>query len=96
MSVLLRISPFSALKVGFLVGAFLGLIPGIFCTTIAIAGVPFAPHQHLPHFIPLFAIIFAPLFWGTVGAILTALIALVYNLASRWTGGLNIDLGNSH
>jgi hypothetical protein len=92
MALVKHIDLFSAFKVGFFVYALLGLIPGIFCTTIALAGIPFAPHQHLPHFVPLFAVILAPLFYGTVGAIFTFLAALVYNLASRWVGGLKVDL----
>jgi len=92
MAVVKRIAPVSALKMGFVVCALLGLIPGIFCTTIAIAGIPIAPHQHLPHFVPLFAIVFAPLFYGTIGALLAALGAVIYNLASRWAGGLDVKL----
>ena len=91
MTAVHRVAPVSAMKVGFFVFAFLGLIPGVFCTVIAATGIPFAPHEHLPHFIPLFAIIFAPLFWGTLGAIFSALGALFFNLASSWVGGLEIS-----
>jgi hypothetical protein len=92
MAIVKHIDLFSAFKVGFVVYALLGLVPGIFCTTIALAGIPFAPHRHLPHFVPLFAVILAPLFYGTAGAIVTFLSALVYNLASRWVGGVKVDL----
>ncbi len=92
MAVVKHIGLFSAFKVGFVVYGLLGLIPGIFCTTIAIAGIPFGPHQHLPRFIPMFALILAPLFYGTLGAIFTTLGALVYNLASRWVGGLDVEI----
>lgn len=92
MTVVRHIGLLSAFKVGFVVYGLLGLIPGIFCTTIAIAGIPFAPHEHLPRFIPMFALILAPIFYGALGAIFTALGAAVYNLASRWVGGLSIDI----
>jgi hypothetical protein len=92
MAVVRRIGPVSALKVGFVVYALIGLIPGIFCTTIALAGIPFGPHKHLPHFVPLFAVIFAPLFYGIIGAILTVIGSLIYNLASTWVGGLEVDI----
>lgn len=92
MAVVRRIAPLSAVRVGFVTGALLGLIPGIFCTVIAIAGIPFAPHRHLPHFVPLFAIVFAPLFYGTLGAIFAGLGAVFYNVASRWVGGLDVKL----
>ena len=92
MAVVRRIGLVSALKVGFVVCALIGLIPGIFCTTIALAGIPFRPHEHLPHFVPLFAVILAPLFYGSIGAILTVICSLVYNLASTWVGGLEVDI----
>lgn len=92
MAVLRRIGPLSALKVGFVVCAVLGLIPGIFCTAISLAGIPFAPHEHLPRFVPMFAVIIAPLFYGTIGAISAVIGALIYNLVSRWVGGLDVDI----
>lgn len=94
MSVVKRIGPFSALKVGFVLWALWGLFVGLVCTMIATAGIPFGPHAQLPlkgvfGFLPL---ILCPLFYGIIGSIVTALGALLYNFASGWVGGLEVDV----
>lgn len=92
MAIVTRIGPSSALKVGFVVYALLGLIAGGFCTAIALAGVPFGPHAQLPRFMGLFVLVLCPIFYGIIGSIVTVVSALIYNLASRWVGGLEVDL----
>ncbi|MGB9203235.1 MAG: hypothetical protein WCB94_04580 [Terriglobales bacterium] len=94
MAVLKRVAPASAFKVGLVSYAVLGLIAGIFCSLIALAGVPFAPHAHIP-FAPaigIFAVIVCPIVYGAIGGILTAISALLYNLAARWVGGVEVEL----
>ena len=94
MVVVKRIAPLSALKVGFVVHALLGLLAGLVCTSIALAGIPFGPHVHMP-FHGVFAglpLILCPLFYGTIGSIVTVLGALFYNLASGFVGGLEVDI----
>ena len=94
MAVVQRIGPVSALKVGFVVYAFLGLIVGLLCSIIAFAGIPFGLHAYMPlkgilGFLPL---ILCPLLYGIIGGIITVLSALIYNLASGWVGGLEVDI----
>jgi hypothetical protein len=94
MAVVKRIAPVSALKVGFVVYALLGLIAGLFCSVIAFAGIPFAPHAHMPFagalsFLPL---ILCPVLYGIIGSIITVISAVIYNLASGWVGGLEVDI----
>jgi MFS superfamily sulfate permease-like transporter len=94
MAVLKRIAPASAFKVGLVSYAVLGLIAGVFCSLIALAGVSFAPHAHMP-FAPaigLFAVIVCPIVYGAIGGILTAISALLYNLAASWVGGVEVEL----
>jgi hypothetical protein len=94
MVVVKRIAPLSALKVGFVVHALLGLLAGLVCTSIALAGIPFGPHVHMP-FHGVFAglpLILCPLFYGIIGSIVTVLGALCYNLASGFVGGLEVDI----
>jgi hypothetical protein len=94
MAVLKRIAPASAFKVGLVSYAVLGLIAGVFCSLIALAGVSFAPHAHMP-FAPaigLFAVIVCPIVYGVIGGILTAISALLYNLAASWVGGVEVEL----
>ncbi len=94
MVVVKRIAPFSALKVGFVVHALLGLLAGFVCTSIALAGIPFGPHAHMPFhgaFVVL-PLILCPLFYGIIGGIVTVLGALFYNLATGFVGGLELDI----
>jgi hypothetical protein len=94
MAVLKRIAPASAFKVGLVSYAVLGLIAGVFCSLIALAGVSFAPHAHMP-FAPVigfFAVIVCPIVYGVIGGILTAISALLYNLAASWVGGVEVEL----
>jgi hypothetical protein len=94
MAVLKRIAPASAFKVGLVSYAVLGLIAGVFCSLITLTGVSFAPHAHMP-FAPaigLFAVIVCPIVYGAIGGILTAISALLYNLAASWVGGVEVEL----
>ena len=94
MAILKRISPGSALKVGLVAYGLAGLVAGVFCSVIALTGIQFAPHWHLPfaRTVGLFAIILCPIVYGAIGGIAAALSALIYNLASRWVGGLEVEL----
>ena len=56
MAVVKRIGAGSAFKVGFVIYGILGLIAGVFCSAVALAGVAFAPHA--PPFLSRKAIAF--------------------------------------
>lgn len=94
MAILNRISPGSAFKVGFVAYALLGFVAGVFCSVIALAGVSFAPHAHLPFSgtIGLLALVLCPLVYGIIGAIVALISVLLYNLAARWVGGLEVEI----
>ena len=94
MAILKRVAPASAFKIGLVSYAVLGFIAGVFCSLIALAGVSFAPHAHLP-FAPaigLFAVILCPVVYGIIGGIAAAIGALLYNLAASWVGGIEVEL----
>jgi len=95
MTVLKRIAPGSAFKVGLVVYAFIGLILGTVCTAMAMAGVHFAPHAHMGMAgrAGMFAVILCPIIYGLFGGIAAAIGAAVYNLASGWVGGVEVDIG---
>ena len=94
MAILTRIAPASAFKVGFVTYGILGLFLGALCTAVAFAGVPLGAHAHMPFAgrIGMFAIIVCPIVYGLLGAIGAAIGAFVYNLASGWVGGLEVDI----
>jgi hypothetical protein len=97
MTVLRRIAPASAFKVGIVAYGFVGLLLGALCSVVALAGVRFAPQAHLPFTgaIGLAAIIICPIIYGIIGGIAAAIGAAIYNLASGWVGGIEIDIAQS-
>ncbi len=94
MAVVKRIGPFSALKVGFVVYAFFGLLLGVVCSAVAFAGIPFGPHAAMPFHgaYAVLPVVLCPLFYGIVGGIATVIGAVIYNVASGWVGGLEVDI----
>lgn len=95
MTIVKRIRPISAFKVGAAVYGFLGLILGVICTVVALTGAPFAREAHMPFMrtIGIFAVVLCPIVYGIIGGIGAAISALLYNLASRWVGGLEVETG---
>jgi hypothetical protein len=94
MSYLKRIGPGSAFKMGALVYAVVGLIAGVFCSVIAFAA-PAVHHAHMPWVSPsvsLFAVILCPIIYGIIGGIAAVISVLIFNLASRWAGGLEVEI----
>jgi len=94
MAIVKRIGLFSSLKVGVVVYGLIGLIAGVFCSVIAFA-VPSAHRTHVPWVSPsvsLFAVILCPVLYGIIGGIVTVLSAFIYNLASGWVGGLEVEI----
>ncbi len=91
MATVKRIGPGSAFKVGLVLYGLLGLIGGVLCSVVALAAP--SAHAHLPFGGPigLFALILCPLIYGILGGIATLIGALLYNLASHWVGGLQVD-----
>jgi hypothetical protein len=94
MAVVKRIGPGSAFKIGLVAYGILGLIAGVFCSLIALAGISFAPHTRLPFAgaMGLFAVILCPIVYGIIGGIAAVIGALIYNLASSWVGGLQVEI----
>jgi len=95
MAILKRIAPASAFKVGLVTYGILGLVLGALCAAIAFAGVQFAPHAHLPfagRVFGIFAVILCPIIYGFIGGIAALIGAVIYNLASDWVGGLEVDI----
>ena len=94
MAVLKRIGPASAFKIGLVSYAFLGLIAGVFCSLIALTGASFAPHAHVPfaRTLGLMAVILCPILYGVIGGIGAMIGAFIYNLASGWVGGVEVEI----
>lgn len=95
MAVLKRVSPVSAFKVGFICYAVVGFVLGAICSLIALGAFPMAHSAHsmfLGKFVGLFAIVVCPIVYGLLGAIGALIGAAIYNLASGWVGGLEVEI----
>lgn len=95
MAIVRRIGSASAFKVGLVVYGVFGLIAGVLCAAMGLAAVSFAPHARIAFmhgFSSLFALILCPLLYGIIGGVATVVGALIYNLASGWVGGLEVDI----
>ena len=94
MTIVQRIGLASAFKVGLVVYGCLGLVAGVFCSAIAFAGIHLAGHPQMP-FAPwggLLALILCPLIYGLIGGLAAIISAFLYNLASDWVGGLQVEI----
>jgi hypothetical protein len=95
MTILKRISPASAFKVGFICYAFLGLVLGALCTLVALGAFPLAHAAHsmfLGKFVGVFAVLVCPIVYGLFGGVSALIGAFIYNLASGWVGGLEVEI----
>src|SRR5262245_13261898 len=95
-----RIDPISAAKVGGVLYAGLGLVIGAFVSLVIMAiggAAAFSDEgsRAAPFFGMLFgagSIVILPIFYGVLGAIMMLITALLYNLAARITGGIQIEV----
>ena len=94
MATLRRIAPGSAFKVGAIVYGFIGLVLGALCSVLAATSLHVATHSHMLFGrIGIFAVIVCPIVYGLIGGIGAVIAAALYNLASGWVGGVEIDIG---
>jgi transmembrane protein DUF3566 len=95
-----RVEPFSCAKIAGVLYAMLGLVFGALFSLLAIFGAfasaAFATESAPP---PLFgtlfgvgAIVLFPIFYGVMGFIFTLIGALLYNVATKAVGGIEIHV----
>ncbi|MGH7338188.1 MAG: hypothetical protein ACREI7_11445, partial [Myxococcota bacterium] len=98
--VLKRVGVLSAAKIAGVLYAGLGLIFGAIFALAALVGAGFAQaaaqDEGLPAFFGLFfgcgAIVFVPVMYGLLGAIMAAVMAALYNVFAGIVGGLELQL----
>jgi uncharacterized membrane-anchored protein YitT (DUF2179 family) len=95
MSVIQRISPGSAFKVGMVIYGILGVVGALFLELFVLSrmNLPGAtpPPRNVFPFGPG-ALLVIPLIYALIGGIFAALGALIYNVASKWVGGLEVEI----
>jgi hypothetical protein len=96
--VIKRVNPISAAKIGGVLYGLLGLVIGACVSVVALlfSGAMAAASDQAggSTFGMLFgagAIIIMPIFYGVIGFVMTLISAALYNVASKITGGVEID-----
>jgi hypothetical protein len=97
-----RIGP---LRFGVIIGVMYALFSLIFVPFFALAFLVglFAPHQNVPPGFPqvgnvlgfglgLFFCVLAPVMYGIMGFLMGALMAWIYNVVAKWTGGIEFEV----
>jgi hypothetical protein len=92
MMILKQINALSLAKIYGALMAFTGLIFGVFLAIINLS-LPQATQQMMFYsFFGFWGIIILPIFYGIMGFIAGLLTAGVYNLVSKYVGGLEVEL----
>jgi hypothetical protein len=90
-----QIGPMSAAKVAGVLYALMGLIGGAFVSLAAMLGAFNSGDEGGALIGAIFgvgAIIFLPIFYGTLGFVMTLFMTWVYNLIASAVGGIEIDV----
>jgi hypothetical protein len=92
--VIRRVSPVSVAKIAGLLYSFIGLMFGAIFSLFALAG--FGPgagdNAGFGPFFGVGAIVVLPIAYGCFGFIMTAIMALLYNVVSGLVGGVEVDV----
>lgn len=93
MAKIKRVNVLSLGKFLAIINAALGLVTGLFVTLGAMAGVDMSQGQVPPDsLVQKFAIIYFPVLYSVVGFLGGALTAVVFNMAAKAFGGLEVDI----
>lgn len=97
MRIVKRFEPVSVMKMAAICYGFVGLLEGaLFSVIFSIIPVAVPHEAKMPPFFGLFfgglSIIFFPVFSAIMGVIIGGLGSLVYNLAARWIGGIQVEV----
>jgi hypothetical protein len=92
-----RFEPLSVMKIAAICYSIIGFVEGALFTVV-FSIVPLTGHSgvRLPRFLGVlfggFSIIFFPIIFAVMGAIGGGLMAAVYNVASRYVGGIEVEV----
>jgi hypothetical protein len=91
-----RIGPLSVARISAWIYGLFGLIVGIFISFFSLLGFATGGGESGPEaffgiFFGVGAIIFMPIFYAILGFLSSLLMAFVYNLVARYSGGIEIE-----
>ncbi|HXN24374.1 MAG TPA: DUF3566 domain-containing protein [Candidatus Dormibacteraeota bacterium] len=97
MRIVKRFEPLSVMKIAAVCYAGVGLLEGVlFSVIFSILPIVGPPQAKMPQFFgPLlgaFSILVFPILFAIIGGISAALGAVIYNLAARFVGGIQVEV----
>jgi hypothetical protein len=92
-----KFEPLSVMRIFAICYGLMGLIEGAFLSMIFLVMPMAAPaQQQIPHWLGVFfgglSIIFFPILFGLMGAIMGGLSAVIYNVSARYVGGIQVEV----
>jgi hypothetical protein len=87
MTLVTKIGVFSFAKIYMIIATFIGFLVGIFLWIVEM----YSPVMQGPA-LGAWSIIVFPILYGIIGLVFGALTAFLFNIASGWFGGLEIEL----
>ena len=95
MAAVKSIGPVSAMKIGGILYAILGLLIGAIFSLIGMMGMASGSSEMgaMGMLFGVGAIIILPIVYGCLGAIAGAVGALIYNVCAKIVGGLEVEIG---
>jgi hypothetical protein len=92
--VIRRVAPLSCAKIAALMYMLIGLVIGAVFSLVALAGSAFGGGENagLGAIFGIGAVILLPIFYGCLGFVMTAVMALLYNLFAGIVGGVNVEV----
>jgi hypothetical protein len=99
MKTIKKFEPLSVMKIAGVCYAGMGFLEGALFSVIFLI-VPFAPipagGTPFPHWLGVLfgglAIVFFPIFFGIIGALMAGLGAVIYNVSARYLGGIQVEV----
>jgi len=92
MMILKKINALSLAKIYGAIMAFTGLIFGVLLAIINLSLPQTAQPMMFYSSFGLLSVIFLPIFYGIIGFIAGLVTGIIYNLVSKYVGGLELDL----
>ena len=93
-----RVGPFSLAKILGIIYAVFGFIVGIFFSFFVLMGMVLgsvikdSPEPIVGVILGFGSVVAFPIFYGIIGFIAGLITAGIYNIISRWVGGIEVDL----
>ncbi|MDQ3879859.1 MAG: hypothetical protein M3295_02105 [Chloroflexota bacterium] len=87
-----RIRRFSVLRSATAIAVMYAILIAVFAIPVGLIGLAISAGQRSPAAVGFVFFLFAPLLYGFIAWLAFLLTFAIYNLTSRWTGGIEVDV----